>query len=387
MSAREEARRVNGVNRRRLLSLLFAAAAGILPAITPSIAGAQRSDSSFAALVARLSEPGGYFDSDNIITNEASYLHVASQLRKADVHGGLYLGVGPDQNFSYIALIKPSVALLVDIRRDNLLEHLLFKSLFMQARNRLEYLCLLLGKPVPADVERWSDRPLADLIAYVDRTRTDSTAVAAARRASEARITAFGVPLDPRDRQMIDRYRAEFVQSGLDTRYSSLGRNNRAGYPSFGELISATDREGRRASYLADETSFQFVRDLQRRDRIIPVIANVAGTQAMASIARYAAEQHLAVSAFYLSNVEQYLIERDQGFAAYVRNVRALPRDASSVIIRSYFRRYGTHPLYVAGPGNVSVSMVEPISSFLRRFDAGEIRGYPDLVFAGYLTP
>ena len=115
-----------------------------LPAQRPA-----SSDSSFAGLVAHLSEPGGFFDSDNVITNEVSYLHVASQLEKKGVHGGVYIGVGPDQNFSYIALIRPSIAFMLDIRRDNLLEHLLFKSLFEMSRNRLEYLCLLLGKPVP----------------------------------------------------------------------------------------------------------------------------------------------------------------------------------------------------------------------------------------------
>lgn len=378
-------RNLDGVNRRRFLALCLALAAG-LPA-APRAAGAQRRDTSFAALVERLSEPGGYFDSDNIITNEASYLHVASQLERVGVRGGLYLGVGPDQNFSYIALIRPRIALLVDIRRDNLLEHLLFKSLFMMARNRLEYLCLLFGKPVPADIDRWTTRSTRDILAYVERTRTDSATVAATKRTSNDRISAFRVRLDARDRGMIDRYRAEFVASGLDTRYSSLGRNNRMGYPSFGQLVTATDRAGRQIGYLGDEAAFQVIRDMQNRDRIIPVVANVAGTQAMAAIARYAAEERLVVSAFYLSNVEQYLIERDEGFARYAANVRALPRDSSSVIIRSYFRRYGTHPLYVPAPGNVSVSMVEPMAGFLKRYDAGGIRGYPDLVFAGYVAP
>src|ERR1700749_2887122 len=128
-------------------------AAALIASTASAPLGAQRVDSSFAALVARLSESGGYFDSDNIITNEASYLQVASQLAKAGTHGGVYLGVGPDQNFSYVALIKPQIALMMDIRRDNLLEHLLFKSLFMMARTRFEYLCLLLGKPVPADAD------------------------------------------------------------------------------------------------------------------------------------------------------------------------------------------------------------------------------------------
>jgi hypothetical protein len=372
------------VIRRRFFALCLALAAVLLAG--PRAAGAQGRDTSFAALVERLSEPGGYFDSDNIITNEASYLHVASQLERVGVRGGLYLGVGPDQNYSYIALIRPRIALLVDIRRDNLLEHLLFKSLFTMSRNRLEYLCLLFGKPVPADIDRWSTRSTREILAYVERTRTDSAAVEATKRASNDRISAFRVRLDARDRGMIDRYRAEFVASGLDTRYSSLGRDNRMGYPSFGQLITATDRAGRQIGYLGDEAAFQVIREMHNRDRIIPVVANVAGAKAMAAIARYAADERMAVSAFYLSNVEQYLIERDEGFARYAANVRALPRDSSSVIIRSYFRRYGTHPLYVPAPGNVSVSMVEPIASFLKRYDAGGIRVYPDLLFAGYVA-
>src|SRR5215207_5179885 len=109
------------------------------------------SDSAFAALVARLSEPGGYFDSDNLISNESSYLHVLGAVRKLGVSGGAYVGVGPDQNFSYIAQVRPRIAFLVDIRRDNLLQHLLFKSLFEMARNRAEYLALLTGRTAPAD--------------------------------------------------------------------------------------------------------------------------------------------------------------------------------------------------------------------------------------------
>jgi len=132
------------------------------------------SDSSFAALVARLSETGGYFDSDNIISNESSYLQVASQFAKAGTHGGVYIGVGPDQNFSYIALVRPSIAFMLDIRRDNMLEHLLFKSIFAQSRNRVEYLCRLFGKPIPADLEAWNNHSASSIIAYLPQTATDS---------------------------------------------------------------------------------------------------------------------------------------------------------------------------------------------------------------------
>jgi YD repeat-containing protein len=369
-------RRAAGV----VLSLLFTA--------TAAPATAQRtSDTSFAGMVARLSEQGGYFDSDNIVTNEASYLHVASQLAKVGVHGGVYIGVGPDQNFSYIALIHPAVAFMLDIRRDNMLEHLMYKSLFAMSRNRLEFLLHLLGKPVPSDVDAWSNRPIADILAYVNSVHVDSQAVQSTRRASNERILKFGVPLTPRDRETIDRYRAAFVQEGLETRFSSLGRNNRFDYPSFGRLIMETDREGRRRSYLADEKAFQYVRTMQLSDKIIPVVGNVAGEKAVRAIGTYALEHGLKVSAFYLSNVEQYLIGRDGGFDEYAKNVKTLPHDTTSVIIRSYFGRGMPHPLYVPSAGNVSVSMVETMSSFLRAYAAGELTSYSAVVFERFVKP
>lgn len=345
-------------------------------------------DTSFAGLVAQLSEAPGYFDSDNIITNEASYLQIASQLTKVGTHGGAYIGVGPDQNFSYIGIIRPTVAFMFDIRRDNMLEHLLFKSLFMMSRNRLEYLCLLLGKPVPPNIESWTGKPMGAVLAYVGETRTDSAVAAATRRASNERIAKFGIPLDNRDREMIDRYREEFVTEGLDTRYSSLGRNNRFDYPSFGRLIMESDRSGHLLSYVADENEFQYVRSLQLNDRIIPVVGNVAGPKALKAVGTYIAGHDLVVSAFYLSNVEQYLMTRDGGFDDYAKNVKLLPHDSASVIIRSYFGRFGMpHPLFVPSSGNISTSMVERMDSFLKAFAAGDLTNYSELVFKRYVTP
>jgi hypothetical protein len=370
--------------------LVASVLAQTLALATPvTTARAQRAtDSSFAALVARLSENAGYFDSDNIISNEESYLQITTQLAKVGTHGGVYVGVGPDQNFSYVALIRPSIAFMLDIRRDNLLEHLLFKSLFVLSRNRTEFLCRLFGKRVPPDVEKWTGRQVGPIIAYLDRAATDSGAVAETRRASNERITSFGVPLDAHDRAMIDRYRGEFIADGLDTRYSSIGRNNRMDYPTFRQLMLATDRNGRAASYLAEEEPFQFVRSMEARDLIVPVVGNVAGDRAVKAIGQYATEHHLAISAFYLSNVEQYLLGRDGGFEEWARNVVALPRDSASVIIRSYFGRLGmVHPLYVPGPGNISTSMIETIDSFAKRYAGGELRGYADLVFSGYVKP
>src|SRR5690348_5271390 len=119
------------------------------------------SDSAFAALAARISEPGGFFDSDNLISNESSYLHVLGAMRRIGVTGGAYIGVGPDQSFSYIAQIRPRIAFIVDIRRDNLLQHLLFKALFEMSHDRVEYLALLTGRALPNDAAKWKRKGIA----------------------------------------------------------------------------------------------------------------------------------------------------------------------------------------------------------------------------------
>src|ERR1700741_3433145 len=127
---------------------IFVCVLGVAPLILQGVE--QSHETRFAAAIDRLSEPGGYFDTDNLISNESSYLDVLPALRAHDVRGGAYLGVGPDQNFSYIARVRPTVAYIIDIRRDNLLLHLLFKAIFARAPDRVTYLALLTGRSPPA---------------------------------------------------------------------------------------------------------------------------------------------------------------------------------------------------------------------------------------------
>src|SRR5688572_28008824 len=82
----------------------------------PPAPSANDAEIRLATLSAQLSEPEGYFDTDNLISNESSYLQVADQLDQAVPTGGVYLGVGPDQNFSYIARVRPRYAFILDIR-------------------------------------------------------------------------------------------------------------------------------------------------------------------------------------------------------------------------------------------------------------------------------
>src|ERR1700704_5509747 len=130
--------------------------------------GHVQAPATFASRVAQLSERGGFFDTDNLISNERSYLHVVPALRDSGVTGGAYIGVGPDQNFSYIAQLKPAIAFIVDLRRDNLLLHLLFKALFSMADTRADYLSLLFGRPVPMPSSEWQTANLDKLVTYIE---------------------------------------------------------------------------------------------------------------------------------------------------------------------------------------------------------------------------
>ena len=347
-------------------------------------------DSAFARLVQRLSEPGGYFDSDNLISNETSYLHVLDGMRRLKVQGGAYIGVGPDQNFSYIAMIRPDIAFMIDIRRDNLLEHLLFKSVFAMSRNRVEYLCFLFGKPVPRDVDHWGSKSIQDLVEYIDATPTDGDLADSVQSAISQRVRRFGIPLSTLDLETIARIRDAFVRDSLDLRYSSIGRAPRPYHPTYRQLLLEKDRSGRQANFLASEEAFQYVKGLEGRDLVVPVVGNAAGEHALAAIAQLVAERGEKVSALYISNVEQYLI-RDGGFPQFAENVKLLPRDRRSVMVRSFFGygygfgTAGAHPLNVAG--HYSTQILQTLDAFVATYDSGAVRSYYDLISKNYVAP
>ncbi|HKW12010.1 MAG TPA: hypothetical protein VJO33_16610 [Gemmatimonadaceae bacterium] len=349
-----------------------------------------RVDSAFAKLVQRLSEPGGYFDSDNLISNETSYLHVLEGMRRLKVQGGAYIGVGPDQNFSYIAAVRPDVAFMLDIRRDNLLEHLLFKALFSMSRNRVEYMCLMFGKPLPRDVDRWGSKSIQELVDYIDATHTDGDVVDSVQSAISQRIRRLGIPLSTLDLETIARIRDAFVRDSLDLRYSSIGRAPRPYHPTYRTLLLEKDRSGHQANYLASEDGFQFVKSLEARDLIIPVVGNAAGEHALSAIAQYITEHGEKVSVLYISNVEQYLI-RDGGFPQFAENVKLLPRDRRSVMIRSFFGygygfgTAGAHPLNV--PGHYSTQILQTLDAFVATYDSGAVRSYYDLISKNFVAP
>jgi hypothetical protein len=338
-------------------------------------AAGQASQASFASLVEQLSEPSGEFDTDNLISNEQSYLHVMPALEQAGLAGGVYIGVGPDQNFSYIARIRPAEAFIVDIRRDNLLLHLLFKAIFATTKNRVEYLALLTGRQAPERPESWRDASIEKIVAYFDEARPAPPSEEA-RRQLHAAIRKPGVPLSAADLATIDRFHAAFIQAGLSLQFTSTGRPAREYYPTYRDLLLETDRKGRKQCYLASEDDFQFVRGLEARDNVIPVVGDLSGPHAVAAVGQLMTQRGEKLSAFYVSNVENYLF-RNGTYTKYLDNLKRLPRSDRSLIIRSIF---GGYSLPDSAPGYYSTSTVQNLNELLANCAAGKCRSYFELL-------
>ncbi|HET9425227.1 MAG TPA: hypothetical protein VFO55_07650 [Gemmatimonadaceae bacterium] len=371
--------------RKRGWGMLGVAGAALISACaSPAQAPRRLSDSAFVGQVVRMSERGGYFDTDNLISNEDSYLHPLTTLRRLGVSGGVYVGVGPDQNFSYVAAVRPRAAFIVDIRRDNLLEHLLFKSIFALSRSRAEYLGLLFGRAV-VNGSAPDTASIDSLLARVQRAPADQRAIAGIRARVIARVKQTGMPLSEPDLAVISRFHDAFILEGPALRFSSHGRAPQAGYPDYARLAAERDRAGRQASFLASAASFAFVKDLQDRNLIIPLVGDFAGAHAFRELAGWMRAHGEKLSVLYASNVEQYVV-RDGGFETFAKNLERLPRDEKSVVIRSCFAACrGAHPQAV--PGYFSVQMVQRVDDLAALRAAGRIRGYFDLVSLGLLQP
>jgi hypothetical protein len=346
---------------------------------------AQASRINIAQLSQKISEPGGYFGSDNLVSNELSYQHVIPKLAEMGVAGGVYVGVGPDQSFTYIAAIKPSKAFMIDIRRDCLLHHLLFKSLFVLSRNRAEYLALMFGKPVPPRLKDWNKRSLKELIEYIDRTPSDAKLFEKYRAEIKLQINKFGFHLSDRDHEAIQRIYQAFYQSGMEVRYIIRDRpmpSNRY-FPSYRSILLETDLNNQQRNYLATEDGYLFLKKMQEQNLIIPVTGDLSGEHAVRAIGKYLHETGEKVSAFYVSNVEFYLWRQSGSFERFVQNLRSLPIDHKSVIIRSYFNYayYAyQHPLTIEN--HFSVQLLQPMASLFKDTEpaAGGYNSYYDLV-------
>src|SRR5205085_2449322 len=128
---------------------------------------------------------------------------------------------------------------------DNALQHLLFKSLFEMARNRVEYLALLTGRAVPNDVAAWNRRSIGDIVDFLEKRPQDPDQYETTRAMVRTKVRRYGIPVTPAELETIGRIHQAFFDAGLDLRFTSLGRAPRPYYPTLRGLLLERDLNGK----------------------------------------------------------------------------------------------------------------------------------------------
>src|SRR5882757_7868239 len=161
------------------------------------------SDAEFRTLITRLSEAGGTFLTDNIISNEIAFQDVLPELQRRDRQGA-YIGVAPEQNLSYIAALKPPIAFIVDLQRGNLLLHLMYKALVEMSADRADFMSRLFARPRPAGAG--ADTSAAALFTAYAAVPVSRPLAASTLTATLDRLThVHGLTLTAADREGIGR--------------------------------------------------------------------------------------------------------------------------------------------------------------------------------------
>ncbi|HKW00924.1 MAG TPA: hypothetical protein VJN96_13950 [Vicinamibacterales bacterium] len=324
-------------------SLAFALALGFVAAPAPLRAAAdtlpQRlSDQEFWKMIEDLSEPDGFFRSDNLLSNEIWFQTVIPDLLQRTKGGGnAYMGVGPEQNFTYISALKPKIVFITDIRRGNLHEQLMYKALFELSADRAEFVSRLFSKKRPEGLTTKSTG--AELMnAFWDvQTSPEAAYRQNVKDIQDLLTKKHALPISQADLQAIaDNVYYNFYWFGPSINYnsSSTGAGRGGTMVNYADLMMQTDGAGLNRSFLGSEENFQVLKDLEERNLIVPVVGNFGGPKALRAVGAYLKAHQATVVAFYLSNVEQYL-NQDGIWPQFCSNVASLPLDDHSTFIRS----------------------------------------------------
>jgi hypothetical protein len=310
------------------------------PPVIPWLRGAESlpealSDQEFWKIASDFSEPNGWFRSDNLLSNELGFPFILADLSRAATPARVYLGVGPEQNFNYIAVLRPKMAFIVDIRRGNLELHLMYKALFELSADRAEFISRMFAKQKPATLNAVST-PGQIFQAFAAVPKSEELKDANLKAIERTLAVQHHFALTQEDLDGIASVYEAFYTFGPDIRYSSTQPGGFGGYnqPSYAELMTSEDSEGKPGSYLATEQSFRVLKELQTRNMLVPVVGNFGGPKAIRAVGQYVKDHGAVVSAFYLSNVEMYLYQQNL-WREFCRNVAALPLNDSSTFIRS----------------------------------------------------
>jgi hypothetical protein len=340
---------------------------------------------------------------DCFVTSEVAHNEVISKYRPAPcpVERDAYLGVGPCQNFTYVGALMPSLAIVVDARVDNLVEHLMFRLVFERADDPLQYLALLFSREVPAAGRHAAVRSPAELVDAFHRLAWSADVCQQNVRWLEDEMrTRWQAP--PGALRRLARIYDEFSRRQLAiTSVSEACLANLDRIPTFEEVLLASSSQGFNFHFLTDRDRYAYVRDLQLRSRVVPVLGSLTAVDMVSRVNRILDAEGCRLATVYLSNMEEFLLDRyrigddrvterpnpdglmagahGEVYDRLVRNLAALTRTDDCGLIRFYFPGSHAGRLYGVWP------WLEPSVCTLRQFLAGYSAARPRSVFETYV--
>ena len=342
----------------------------------PPTLPARLSDAEFWKLTTDLSEPAGYFQSDNFVGNELSFQWVIPELKKNVKPGGVYVGVGPDQNFTYIAALQPSIAFIVDVRRANLLQLLMYKALIELSADRAEFAAKLFARNKPAGLR---DGATADAVlsAVYNMPASRELYEKNLKAITEHLTKTHGFALTVNELRDLEYIYGSFFSYGPGIAYSNGSNRGGTVYPTYWDMQVTDDNAGRTWAYMGTEEHFRAIKRMEEANLIVPVTGNFGGPKALKAVGAWIRERGGTVTTFYTSNVEQYLFQ-DNIWREYYHNVASMPVDSTSQFIRSVFN--GSGGFYGGGGGLRSAQLTCSITQLLAAFKDGKINSYYDVI-------
>jgi hypothetical protein len=259
---------------------------------------------------------------------------------------------------------------VIDIRRENLLLHLMYKALAEESADRVDFLSRLFSRARPSGLG--PNFSIESIFAALGRSPRSAELGQRTLRTIVHRLEdTHGFQLSPEYETGIAAVYSKFAEAGPRIRWDPTGGS---WIPSYAELMAQADPQEHQRSYLASEEAFQVFRRYQLRNRIVPVVGDFGGTTTLPAISRYLASQGTVVAAFYTSNVEVYV--HGDARQRFVANVTALPRDEYSMFIRTRFNVVG----FSQGREDYeTTTSIEPMRGYLdlrRAAEAARVRKF-----------
>jgi sulfatase modifying factor 1 len=207
--------------------------------------------------------------------------------------GGIYIGVGTDQNYTMAAWARPELLILMDFDQVIVDLHAVYRLAFLAAADSADFLAL------------WSEG-------------------------------------DPRLSALIDAAWPDPVER---KRYHKAWRYGRRNIPRRLRMQRRLMTKAGVSWFLDDEAQFRWLADMYRAGRVVALRGDLTAELTVRDIATAARDLGLPVRVLYLSNAENYF----RAFPpSYRRNMSELPMDERSMVLRTYPSKpaWSPDPLY-----------------------------------------